>query len=157
VALQESLRHEPIVLDLYVHAPPPEKVDVEDPTVDWDRKTYPRVRVATLTIPPQDPTTPARLEQGERTSFNPWNARKEHRPLGSLNRARLAIYRASAEARRGIAQPAAHPAPPPLWPPLGSGPLTPIPPSPAPITDAPPSDGDTPASPLRLPQYPPVN
>jgi hypothetical protein len=101
VTLKDSLAGDtPIVLHLDVHAPPPDQVDVEATTRDWDRKAYPPVRVATITIPPQDPTTPARLEQGERTTFNPWNARKEHRPLGSLNRARLAIYRASAEVRR---------------------------------------------------------
>jgi hypothetical protein len=103
VALQESLTHEPIELDFFIHAPPPGKVDVEDPTVDWDRDAYPPVHVATLTIPPQDPATREALERGERTVFSPWNARAEHRPLGSLNRARLAIYRASAEARRGVA------------------------------------------------------
>jgi hypothetical protein len=148
VTLQESLAHEPIVLDFYIHAPPPEQVDVEATTTDWDREKYPPVRVATLTIPPQDPTTPACLEQGERTAFNPWNARRAHRPLGSLNRARLAIYRASAETRRG-AQPAAHAAAELRIPPASR--LTP--PPPAPITEPPPSNGE--GSPSMVPPMAP--
>jgi len=159
VALRESLTHDPIVLDFYVHAPPPEQVDVEATTRDWDRKKYPPVRVATITIPPQDPTTPERLEQGERTVFNPWDARREHRPLGSLNRARLAIYRASAEARRAVgaaARPPREPRPP-------QGPdegfrvtRPPVPPSSVPPPE-PPSDDNPPETPPRMPERPPVN
>jgi hypothetical protein len=153
VSLRESLAYEPIVLDLYVHAPPPAEVDVEATTRDWDRKKYPPVRVATITIPPQDPTTPARLEQGERTVFNPWNARREHRPLGSLNRARLAIYRASAEARRVAVQ-----VQPPQNASEGLPPPPPRPPSPPhPLSEPPPSDENASEIPPPLPDLPAIN
>ena len=34
--------------------------------------------------------------------FNPWNRLHEHRPLGSVNRMRLAVYLASRQARRKL-------------------------------------------------------
>ena len=36
----------------------------------------------------------------EETSFNPWHALNEHRPLGSMNRARREIYQAMTDFRR---------------------------------------------------------
>jgi len=159
VTLKESLVDTPIVLDFFVHAPPPDQVDVEDTTRDWDRKAYPRVRVATLTIPPQDPTTPARLELGERTTFNPWNALKAHRPLGSLNRARLAIYEASAKARRADTPVARAVAvePKPPWQ-VESFRLTPPPPAPCdPLSEPPPSEENVSEIHPPIPPHPTVN
>jgi hypothetical protein len=40
----------------------------------------------------------------ERLAFNPWNGLKAHQPLGSLNRARLAVYRRSESVRTEIGQ-----------------------------------------------------
>jgi hypothetical protein len=34
--------------------------------------------------------------------FNPWNCLPEHRPLGSVNRMRLAVYLASRQVRRKL-------------------------------------------------------
>jgi hypothetical protein len=48
--------------------------------------------VATLVIPRQTFDTPERRAFGESLSFTPWHAIEEHRPLGSLNRARRQIY-----------------------------------------------------------------
>jgi hypothetical protein len=39
-------------------------------------------------------------------AFNPWHARPEHSPLGSMNRARKEIYRAMSEFRRAAGAPA---------------------------------------------------
>jgi len=38
----------------------------------------------------------------ERLAFNPWNGLKAHQPLGSLSRARLAVYKASELARNEL-------------------------------------------------------
>jgi hypothetical protein len=99
-ALRESLHEGPIVLDFFIHAPPDGENPVEDITLDWDRRKYPPVHAATLSIPVQEPADEVALEDGERMEFTPWNALEQHRPLGSINRGRLAIYRASSEGRR---------------------------------------------------------
>ena len=44
----------------------------------------------------------------ERLAFNPWNGLKAHQPLGSLSRARAAVYKASELARKDLHE-AAHP------------------------------------------------
>jgi len=54
-----------------------------------------KVHVANVVIGPQDPTSLERMQLAELARFNPWNALRQHRPVGSLNRARLAAYRAS--------------------------------------------------------------
>jgi hypothetical protein len=35
-------------------------------------------------------------------TFNPWNCLQQHRPLGSANRMRLAVYLASLQVRRKL-------------------------------------------------------
>lgn len=47
--------------------------------------------------------TPA-IDEGdcERLAFNPWNGLKAHQPLGSLSRARAAVYKASELARKDL-------------------------------------------------------
>ncbi|HEY3252378.1 MAG TPA: hypothetical protein VGJ91_00435 [Polyangiaceae bacterium] len=102
-ALKDSLRDRPIVLEFYVHVfrrgwpnGGSTLVDVvEDATLDWDALGAEKVHVANIEIGPQDPTTIERMNQAEFARFDPWNALRQHRPLGSLNRARYAAYRAS--------------------------------------------------------------
>lgn len=69
---------------------------IEDASVEWSEGASPYRTVARLRLPRQ---TVARDEGCERLSFNPWHARTEHRPLGSYNRARRAIYDAMAAFR----------------------------------------------------------
>jgi hypothetical protein len=38
----------------------------------------------------------------EDLAFNPWNGLKAHQPLGSLNRARLSVYKRSEWVRKDI-------------------------------------------------------
>lgn len=40
-------------------------------------------------------------EDCEKLAFNPWSGLKAHQPLGSLNRARWAVYRESKSFRTG--------------------------------------------------------
>jgi len=67
---------------------------IEDPSVVWSGSS---VRLATLTIPRQDPTLAH--DEVEAASFDPWHAIVEHQPLGTLMRARKAAYFASVQAR----------------------------------------------------------
>jgi hypothetical protein len=72
----------------------PEKMPVEDPLVIWDESLSPFQRVAIIRIPKQDISDESWVEFGENLSFTPWHSLPEHRPIGSNNRARRAIYEA---------------------------------------------------------------
>jgi hypothetical protein len=62
---------------------------IEDPTVEW--KGQPLV-VADITIPRQQFDTQDQNHLCENFSFTPWHGLREHRPLGSINRVRKAVY-----------------------------------------------------------------
>jgi len=72
---------------------------VSDMALPWDESVSPFQKVATLTIPPQTFRTDERNRLAEVLSFSPGHARVEHRPLGSINRARMRIYRALSDFR----------------------------------------------------------
>ena len=74
-----------------------QRTPIEDASVEWLESVSPPVPIATLTLPRQrvisnDPEI-------NRLAFSPWIASATFRPLGNLQRARLAVYRASAEHR----------------------------------------------------------
>ncbi len=102
----------------------PVQMPVEDPSVEWresqslfskaqvllggaTKAVAPFVKLATITIPPQE--FQSNDQFCERLSFNPWRNVAEHRPLGNLMRARLAVYAASVRERLRLnsAQPVA--------------------------------------------------
>lgn len=70
---------------------------LEDHSVEW---TTGQVKLAEFTIHKQNVDSSAKCEN---LIFNPWNAGKDHRPLGNMNRGRRAIYEA-AEAYRAERQ-----------------------------------------------------
>ena len=71
---------------------------IEDASVDWPT---PYVTVARLTVPAQE-RRDATDAEAEGAAFDPWCALAEHRPLGSVMRARKAAYRPS-QTGRGLA------------------------------------------------------
>ncbi|QYO67577.1 catalase family protein [Leptolyngbya sp. 7M] len=77
----------------------PDKMPIEDPTVEWLEQDTPLQKVATIRIPRQVFDTPEQFAFGEGLSFTPWHSLPEHQPLGSINRARKAVYQATAEQR----------------------------------------------------------
>ncbi|KEZ77097.1 catalase family protein [Salinisphaera hydrothermalis] len=78
----------------------PKAMPIEDASIEWDVGRSAWRRVGTLHLPPQDPGTPARQTFGDEVlTFDPWAGRPDLRPLGSINRARKAVYRASARRR----------------------------------------------------------
>ncbi len=93
-------RDEKAVFDFAVRirdAPTPE--DVEDASLPWgpgDRQ----VSLARIEIPMQAFDGATQRYDGEKVSFSPWHCLPQHRPLGGLNRMRLAVYRASLDVRR---------------------------------------------------------
>ncbi|HET6338847.1 MAG TPA: hypothetical protein VFG30_36765 [Polyangiales bacterium] len=72
---------------------------VEDARADWKPDQSTIVPVATIEIERQDFSTPQATKLAENVEFTPWHTLRTHRPLGSLGRARLAVYRESAEHR----------------------------------------------------------
>ncbi|WP_454619817.1 catalase [Bradyrhizobium cenepequi] len=76
--------------------------DVEDASLWWTRPRDRTVSIGQIRIPRQNFLTPDRVFDGERMMFSPWNCLQQHRPLGSINRMRLAVYLASLQVRRKL-------------------------------------------------------
>jgi Catalase len=101
--LRPGVAHSDVVLNFSVrvrHSATPQ--DVENAALWWTR---PRDRVTPLgkiRIPRQQFEAPHLRYETERMTFNPWNCLPEHRPLGSINRMRLAVYLASLQVRRKL-------------------------------------------------------
>ena len=82
------------------------ETDIEDASCLWPEKDHAFESVATITIPPQDFETVERRELCESLSFTPWHGIAEHRPLGGINRLRLAVYEVSTQMRHVPPEPA---------------------------------------------------
>ncbi|MBV1859195.1 MAG: catalase family protein, partial [Nannocystaceae bacterium] len=80
----------------------PNQMPIEDPTVAWPTSVSPYRTVATIDIPAQTFNTDARRQMCEFMSFNPWQTRTEHRPLGGINRVRKSVYVAISLLRHGL-------------------------------------------------------
>jgi hypothetical protein len=72
--------------------------DVEDASQWWTRPQERKVRLGSIAIPRHSLTQNA-LYDCELMVFNSWNCLPEHRPLGSVNRMRLAVYLTSRQLR----------------------------------------------------------
>lgn len=103
-AMERRLRSETITFDFAVQFRK-EGMPINDAAPRWDETASPFLKVATLAIPPQAFRTEERERLAEALSFSPGHARIEHRPLGSINRARMRVYRAMSDfrhQRRGL-------------------------------------------------------
>ncbi len=77
-----------------------DKMPIEDASIDWPQELSPYQPVAKLTIPAQQAYSHARrVFADDVLSFNPWHCIDEHRPLGSIMRARIKAYEASSAFR----------------------------------------------------------
>ena len=73
---------------------------IEDASVDWSTDESPYVTVATIRLPRQDAYSAARQQYfDEVMTFRPAHSLAAHRPLGSVMRARLQVYRALSDFR----------------------------------------------------------
>ena len=103
-AMERRLDREAITFDFAVQFQK-EGMPIDDIAVRWDESRSPFLKLGTLTIPAQRFRTPERDQLAEALSFSPAHARAEHRPLGSINRARAQVYRANSDfrhQRRGL-------------------------------------------------------
>lgn len=76
--------------------------DAEDASRWWTAPLDRTVRLGTVAIPKQKFLAPDQIYDGEHMTFNPWNCLQQHRPLGSVNRMRLAVYLASLQVRQKL-------------------------------------------------------
>src|SRR2546430_3261561 len=76
--------------------------DAEDASRWWIAPRDRTVRLGSIEIPRQNFLTPDQLYECEHMTFNPWNCLEQHRPLGSINRMRLAVYLASLQVRQKV-------------------------------------------------------
>lgn len=66
---------------------------IKNASAKWDEHLSPFRSVARLTLPPQDSFSAERFRYFEqRLAFNPIHGLEAHRPLGGVNRARMAAY-----------------------------------------------------------------
>ena len=80
-----------------------DKMPIEDASVEWPQDESPYLTVGKLTIAPQSAWTDEKAAVVEdKMYFSPWHGLAAHRPLGSIQRARNATYRASAQFRRNL-------------------------------------------------------
>jgi hypothetical protein len=70
----------------------PVKMPVEDPSIDWDERASPFVKVAKIRIPRQVFDSERQNEYAENLSFTPWHCLPEHQPIGGVNRIRKTVY-----------------------------------------------------------------
>ncbi|TWB21001.1 catalase family protein [Nitrospirillum bahiense] len=73
-----------------------ERTPIEDGAVEWREAVTPSIDIATLVIPGRPSIDAEAAARVDGLAFNPWNAPEGFRPLGNLNRARGAVYSASA-------------------------------------------------------------
>ncbi|AUN29740.1 catalase family protein [Niveispirillum cyanobacteriorum] len=78
-------------------------MSVEDPRYEWLETEAPFQEVARIEIPQQDFNTEPQNAACEASSYNPWHALPDHKPLGGVNRMRKAIYERIFDLRRETA------------------------------------------------------
>jgi len=104
-ALVAELQEHPYEFDLQVQlCTDPEKMPVDDVTVEWPERLSPFVTVAKVRLPQQDISGDDNLERMDATSMTAWRSREEHRPLGNIMRARKETYRQSSLLRHELNQ-----------------------------------------------------
>ncbi len=75
---------------------------IEDASVDWPVEESPYRTIATLRLPAQEAYSAARQRFfDESMTFRPAHSLAAHRPLGSVMRARLQVYKALSDFRHG--------------------------------------------------------
>lgn len=91
--LAADLARQDYVVDFYIQVQiDANKMPIEDASVTWDPKASPFIKVAEIKLLKQTFDTPEQQLYGDQLCFSPWHALPEHRPLGSINRARKVIY-----------------------------------------------------------------
>jgi catalase len=80
----------------------PSAMPIDDATVEWDERTAPFQKVATIRLPAQEFQSRSQMAYAEFVSFSPWHALPAHEPLGPINRTRRVVYLAVASLRHRL-------------------------------------------------------
>ncbi|HJZ97028.1 MAG TPA: catalase family protein [Candidatus Solibacter sp.] len=100
-ALIQTLRQEDVEYDFMVQLQKDSfRQPIEDASIEWKESETPFIPVARLFIPKQRIDSAAQLAFADVLSINPWHCIAEHRPLGSINRNRKAMYSEMAKLRQ---------------------------------------------------------
>ncbi len=101
--LERQLAQGPLVYDLQLQFFVDEQTTpIEDASVNWQESEAPYVTVARLTIPSQSLKDETLAAQIEATTFDPWEALLQHKPLGEVMRARKVAYGGSQKSRGAV-------------------------------------------------------
>ena len=93
--------------------PRDDRMPLDNAAYPWAQDAAPFVPVARVRIPHAQRYADAELvqaemERGEHLTFSPWHAIRDHRPLGSINRARLFVYARVSQMRHRLNETTAH-------------------------------------------------
>ena len=100
-ALLSSLRARPAVFDFQVQFHK-DDMPLDDAVVAWSQWESTFVTVATITIGPPTVSLETMMAFGQHLSYTPWHHLPAHRPLGSINTARKAVYEAISSLRHDL-------------------------------------------------------
>jgi hypothetical protein len=76
-----------------------EKMPIEDASVEWPQELSPFIAVARVRLAPQTSWDASLEKLEDEIAYDQWNCLVEHRPLGSVNRARRQVMATSREFR----------------------------------------------------------
>jgi hypothetical protein len=76
-----------------------EKMPIEDASVEWPQELSPFIAVARVRLEPQTSWDASLEKLEDEIAYDQWNCLVEHRPLGSVNRARRQVMATSREFR----------------------------------------------------------
>lgn len=82
----------------------PHRMPIENASVMWSERRSRPITVARMRLPVQKFDSPEQLAFARSLSFQPWHCIAAHRPLGSQNRARRAIYYELSKLRQSMNQ-----------------------------------------------------
>ncbi len=100
-ALIRTLSREDVEYDFMVQLQKdPHRQPIEDASIEWRESETPFIPIARIFVPKQKMDSAAQLAFADVLSINPWHCIAEHRPLGSINRNRKAMYYEMAKLRQ---------------------------------------------------------
>ena len=89
--MQEYLEQKDVCFDFFIQLKK-DYMSIDNARVEWREKDSPYIKVAQLIIPKQFFNNPETDKSCEDETYFPYNTLEENKPLGSMNRARFAIY-----------------------------------------------------------------
>jgi hypothetical protein len=100
-AMIRTLREQDVYFDFMVQLQKnPHRQPIEDASIEWKESETPFIPIAKIRIFKQEFSSLAQLQFADVLTYSPWHSLPEHRPLGNINRSRLALYGEMARLRQ---------------------------------------------------------